>query len=77
MLKDTFDFGPHACLVFDLLGKSLATFMHDNHCRPFPPAQLQHIARQLFAGVTCELSFLVVRFSVQPDVLFAANLRLG
>lgn len=53
MLKDSFNFGPHACLVFDLLGKSLATFLRENHARPFPPRQLQHISRQLFSGVVC------------------------
>ena len=54
ILRDSFRVGPHICIVFDLLGKSLATFLKENHFRPFPPHQLQHISRQLFSGVACK-----------------------
>ena len=56
MLKGTFEFGRHICLVFDILGKSLAQFLSENAYRPFPRHQVQDIARQLLAGVACKFN---------------------
>lgn len=54
MLKGEFEFGGHICLVFDILGKSLAQFLSENTFRPFPRHHVQEITRQLLAGVACE-----------------------
>ncbi|PAA74585.1 hypothetical protein BOX15_Mlig016980g3 [Macrostomum lignano] len=50
-LLSWFDFFGHACLVFDLLGKSVFDFLKENDFAPYPIEHVRHIAYQLVYSV--------------------------
>jgi dual-specificity kinase len=52
-LQDCFDYRNHICIVTELLGMSVFDFLKGNSFIPFPPAHVQHFAKQLLESVAC------------------------
>lgn len=50
-LQDRFDYYGHPCFVFRLYGRSLYSFMHDNHYRPFLDHHVRHFAFQIMNAI--------------------------
>ena len=57
-LQDCFDYRNHICIVTELLGMSVFDFLKGNNFVPFPPAHVQHFAKQLLESVACSIPTL-------------------
>ena len=53
-LQDCFDYRNHICIVTELLGMSVFDFLKGNNFIPFPPAHVQHFAKQILESVACK-----------------------
>jgi dual-specificity kinase len=62
-LQDCFDYRNHICIVTELLGMSVFDFLKGNNFIPFPPAHVQHFAKQLLDSVAC----LIPSFTCSND----------
>ncbi|CAO3617607.1 unnamed protein product [Mucor fragilis] len=66
-LVEWFDFRNHICMVFELLGQSVFDYLKSIQFKPFPPTQIQHLAKQLITSVAFLHDLKLVHTDLKPE----------
>ncbi|OMJ29045.1 Dual specificity protein kinase lkh1 [Smittium culicis] len=67
VIRDSFDFNNHICMVFDLLSSSLYDFLKGNLFQPFPLINIQQIAYQIIRSVSFIHKLKLVHTDLKPE----------
>ncbi|KAI8905876.1 kinase-like domain-containing protein [Gorgonomyces haynaldii] len=68
-LLDTFMHHKHACMVFEMLGKSLFDYMQDTQFIPLPIEQVRRFAKQLLSSIQFVHALGFVHTDLKPENL--------
>ncbi|XP_056398522.1 dual specificity protein kinase CLK3-like [Hyla sarda] len=73
MMWDSFEYHGHACIVFELLGKSTYDFLKENNHLPYPLQQIRHMAFQLFHGIKFLHDNKLTHTDLKPENILFVN----
>ncbi|XP_073435638.1 dual specificity protein kinase CLK3 isoform X2 [Dendrobates tinctorius] len=73
MMLDSFDYHGHACIAFELLGKSTFDFQKENNYLPYPLQQIRHMAFQLFHALNFLHKNKLTHTDLKPENILFVN----
>lgn len=73
MMWDSFEYHGHACIAFELLGKSTFDFQKENNYLPFPLKQIRHMAFQLFHAIKFLHDNKLTHTDLKPENILFVN----
>ncbi|XP_069621820.1 dual specificity protein kinase CLK3 isoform X3 [Ranitomeya imitator] len=73
MMLDSFDYHGHACIAFELLGKSTFDFQKENNYLPYPLQQIRHMAFQLFHAINFLHQNKLTHTDLKPENILFVN----
>ncbi|XP_072004008.1 dual specificity protein kinase CLK3 isoform X2 [Engystomops pustulosus] len=73
MMWDSFEYHGHACIAFELLGKSTYDFQKENNYLPYPLKQIRHMAFQLVHAIKFLHDNKLTHTDLKPENILFVN----